>query len=214
VARRLADTHGIPQGKITALFHPDLDYRSVGAPQMNEHDPLRVVFIGRLLPYKGLAVLVDAVEHLRRQGIIVRLGVYGRGTIERALTHRLAALGAQVVTRWLSHDEMASILSRYDLVAATHTEASQSGVIAAAFGAGVPVIATPVGGLVEQVTPGVTGIVADRVTAGAVAEAIRQVAEDRPLLLRLRKHVVSTRSRRSMDRFFEQICAIARAGRP
>ena len=101
------------------------------------------------------------------------------------------------------------MLSRYDLVVAAHTEASQSGVIAAAFGAGLPVVTTPVGGLVEQVTHGVTGMIAASASARAIADAVRTIAQDMSLLGRLRHGVHATHPERSTARFFDELCDIA-----
>jgi glycosyltransferase involved in cell wall biosynthesis len=58
-----------------------------------------------------------------------------------------------------------------------YLEASQSGVIAAAYGAHLPVVATPVGGLTEQVADGRTGLLAKGATAKDIADAIRKLIE-------------------------------------
>jgi glycosyltransferase involved in cell wall biosynthesis len=209
VARQLTARLGIPTEKISTLFHPDIRYGAASARTDNAAGPLRILFIGRLLPYKGLALLMEAVESLRRDGVPLTLGVFGRGPIEISLRERLSRLDAEVVNRWLDHDEFGAIFSRHDLVVAAHTEGSQSGIVAAALGAGVPVVVTPVGGLVEQVVPGVTGIVAESVSSRAVAEAIRKIAADRMLLARLRDDIAATRGERSPERFFDAICRIA-----
>lgn len=209
VAQRLIGTHGIPKQKISVLFHPDLDYRLSGPPRVRDHSRLRILFMGRLLPYKGLNLLVNAVDSLRRQGLALELGVYGRGDIDLSTSQKLSRIGATVVNDWISHKDLAQVLAAHDVVVAPHTEASQSGVISAALGAGVPVIATPVGGLIEQVTCGVTGMIAGGVTSDALAGPIRMLAEDRGMLLRLREGIKTTRENRSIGRFFDELCRIA-----
>lgn len=209
VANGLVRDHGFPESRISVLFHPDLDYRASRRVAPDPARPLRVLFAGRILAYKGVDLLVAAAELLRRRGIRVDLGIYGRGEIPASLRRRLSALDAQLVNRWLSHEELAQTLCDHDIVVAPHLEASQSGVIAAAFGAGVPVIATPVGGLVEQVVDGVTGLICGAATPDAIADSIGRLAEDRALLTRLTAAVAATRSQRSMRRFFDEICRIA-----
>jgi len=140
--------------------------------------------------------------------VALQLGVFGHGNIKPTIRRKLSAIGAEVENRWLCHDEFRSIFSRFDLVVAAHTEASQSGVIAAALGAGLPVVATPVGGLVEQVTHGVTGVIAESTTARGLANAIRKIAENRVFLAQLRRGVAATREERSTERFFDKICNI------
>jgi glycosyltransferase involved in cell wall biosynthesis len=209
VAERLVAVRGFREDRISVLLHPDLDYRIGRDVRDNDGGSLRVLFAGRILAYKGLDLLVEAVELLRGQGLPVELGVYGRGEIDASLRRRLRALGASVVNRWLSHDELAEAFSKHDVVAAPHVEASQSGVVAAAFGAGLPVVATPVGGLVEQVTSGVNGLIAHAATPHALACALRQLAENPAELAHLRQAIAVTREQRSMRRFFDEICRIA-----
>lgn len=208
VARRLVDK-GVPREKISVLFHPDLDYGCDPVRRHNYDGPLRVLFLGRILAYKGLDLFVDATEALVRSDFPLKAGVFGHGTIARETLNRLSAIGAEVENRWLHHDEFKSILSRYDVVVASHKEASQSGVIATAFGAGLPVIALPTGGLVEQIRPGVNGVVAEATTADALGVAIRRMAEHRAFLAHLQHGIAATREERSMKRFFDEVCAVA-----
>jgi glycosyltransferase involved in cell wall biosynthesis len=93
-----------------------------------------------------------------------------------------------------------------------HTEASQSGIAAIAHGLGVPVIATPVGGLPEQVRDGITGLVATRADAQNLAAAIRALARDPELYRRIVAGIAETRQERSMQRFLSGLvdCACGR----
>lgn len=209
VAQRLIRARGIPRDKITVLFHPDLEYACDRAPQP-EGAPLRVLFFGRMLPYKGFDVFFNAVELLTRLGVPLGIGVFGLGDIE-AFRPRLEMLGAEVHNRWIEENEIGGIFARHDLAVVTHTETSQSGVVAAAYGAGLPVVVTPAGGLVEQVVPGVTGLIAAATMPAAVAAAIRSLADDRGLLATLRKGVAANRDARSMERFFSAVTNIALA---
>ena len=59
-----------------------------------------------------------------------------------------------------------------------YREASQSGVMALAEAAGVPVVGTPTGALVEQIVPGVNGLIADAVDGKALAYAIGRFLDD------------------------------------
>ena len=91
----------------------------------------------------------------------------------------------------------------------SHVQASQSGVIAAAHGTGLPVIATPVGGLREQILPEITGLLTPAVTGAALATAIKRVADDRSLLERMSRNILASRADRSMDRFLNALTEIA-----
>ena len=79
----------------TLLFSPD-PFTTGGKV---EEATFRMASIDAGIKYKGLSLLLDAIELLRAEGIHVHLGVAGAGDIadERG---RLDALGAEVVNRW------------------------------------------------------------------------------------------------------------------
>jgi len=186
-----------PPDRVTALFHPD-----TGALQepLRAGGPLRVLFFGRLLPYKGLDLCVEAIARARASGAAIELCVAGQGDIG-SLRSALERIGATVCNYWLDDEQIGRMLADCHVVAATHREASQSGVIAAALGAGRPVIATPVGSLPEQVVHGKTGLVAAEVSAEAIADVLLRLADDRSLLERLASNVVAEAPARSMQAF-------------
>jgi glycosyltransferase involved in cell wall biosynthesis len=203
VAGRLAVLGQVPSHKLFTLFHPDLGYGPVTARQPPEPGaPLRLLFMGRIMPYKGLALFLDAVDILRADGVAVEVGVFGEGALG-ASAKRLSAMRAEVVNRWLSNAEIAAVLPRYHAMVLAHTEASQSGIAATALGAGLPVIATPVGGLIEQIQDGQTGCLATRATASALAEAAKRLLLDPVLYRAICNNIVRTRDERSMARFVE-----------
>lgn len=194
----------VPPSRIVRLFHPDLDFggwRARTAPQPGE--PLRLTFLGRIMAYKGLPLFLDMVEELRSQGIAVEAGVFGKGKLG-ANAERLSAMGVEVVNRWHNDDEIAEILRRSHAIVLSHIEASQSGVAAAAFGAGLPVIATPVGGIVEQVKDEVTGVLAIHADGVALADAAKRLLCCPALYNRVCDNIASQKGNRSMILFVEQ----------
>ena len=197
---------GVPQSKVFTLFHPDLRYGKVEHARI-PNAPLRLLFLGRIMPYKGLPLFLDAVELLRQQGIPVAIGVFGEGSLGSS-AQRLARLGAEVVNRWLADDEIAKVLSRFDALVCSHIEASQSGVVATAHGAGLPVVATPVGGLIEQIHDGITGVIAVRPDGPALAEAIKRLLNIR-FYQTICDGIQETVADRSMSRFLEEIVSKA-----
>ena len=181
VARQLIEQGTVPPERIKTLFMPDVLFpvtgHTDGRRQREKGQPLRVLFFGRMLQYKGLHLFAEAMEILAREKVPIKISVCGEGDLGR-MSVRLANLGAAVKNRWLSDAELGQLLASHDLVALTHTEASQSGAIAAALGAGVPVVTTPVGGLADQVRSRGAGLVAERVDARAIADCVRVLASD------------------------------------
>jgi glycosyltransferase involved in cell wall biosynthesis len=138
--------------------------------------PFELLFLGRLLPYKGLHLLTEAFRRVRATGVDARLRVLGQGD-PSLLGDTRDLEGFTVENRWASDEEMQKAARRADVVILPYTEASQSGVVAIAMGAATPVVATRVGGLAEQVIGGETGLLCET-NADSLAQSILRLAHD------------------------------------
>lgn len=140
---------GLEHRPLLRARHPPFVFGPAPPPPRAHGGPFRLLSFGRLLPYKGLDLLADALERLGPDaGIETR--VVGQGP-DSATLIRLARLpGVTVENRWVPEDEIGGLLAWSDAIVLSHREASQSGVAAAAIAAGRWVVATRVGGLSEQ----------------------------------------------------------------
>lgn len=203
VAETLLRQGTVSGDKLTVLFHPDFAYAMAATAQTrSDREPFKILFLGRIMPYKGLGLFVGAIEQLKERGYRVEPHVYGEGSLG-PYCERLVQLGAHVVNRWLAPDEIAAALRETHAVMLSHIEASQSGVAAAAFGAGIPVVATPVGGLQEQIVDGRTGILAKHVDANSLADAAARLIDDPGLHESIVAQLQVRRDSRSMVRFLD-----------
>ncbi len=152
-----------------------LDYGGAGPPPMTHGGKLRLLSFGRLLPYKGLDLLAAAVPLVGD----VELRVVGTGPE----TPDLAALrhlpGVIVENRWVPEGEVSALLGWADALVLSHREASQSGVAAAALAAGRWIVATRVGGIVEQLAHSPLARMCDPNPA-SLATAITSLIADPP----------------------------------
>jgi glycosyltransferase involved in cell wall biosynthesis len=197
VADRLIARGDASESRIARLFHPIFRF---GAKPTERTLPFRLLFFGRILPYKGVAMLLDAFARLRTAGVAVSLSVVGRGQID-AIPELTMQPGLTIRNGWVAPDAIGGILAGADAVALPYLEASQSGVVAAAYGAGLPVVATPVGGLAEQVVDGTTGVLARSTSAADFADAIRRLIETPGLYENCRSGVAAHAEKQSPERF-------------
>ena len=80
VADRLVTLGAVPAERIRVLFHPDLTYGSaVTGRERDCNASLKLLFFGRILKYKGLGLLIEAIEMLRAEGVPRSLGCRRRG---------------------------------------------------------------------------------------------------------------------------------------
>lgn len=164
---------GLPMARMTLGAH--LDLPPPPAPPRAPGGPVRLLMFGRLRAYKGLDLLRDAFRLLPPGAFTLR--VVGDGPAE-ALAPGLAALpGVTIEPRWVPEAEIPGLIAQADALVLPYREASQSGVIPIAQAMGVPVVAMPAGGLVEQIDHGVDGLLAAAITPPALAAALLELAD-------------------------------------
>lgn len=155
----------IPRGVDPAVFDPTAVSGERVARLRAEWllpDGVRTVVLpGRLTPWKGHAVLVDAVARLSRHDVVcVLLGSHqGRHGYARALEQQAARLGLGDRLRLVGHtDDMPAALLLADVVVHASTKPEAFGrVVIEAQAMGRPIIAADLGGPVETVRHGETG---------------------------------------------------------
>lgn len=157
------------------LSHPPLDF-GAPPPRVRPRSSLRLLSFGRLLPYKGLDLLADALALLGPQpGLEVR--IVGHGPESNVLDRLRAMPGVTVENRWVPEDEIGALLGWSDAVVLPYREASQSGVAAAALAAGRRVLGTQVGGLAEQLAGNDLALQCEADAAG-VAAGLRRLLDE------------------------------------
>jgi glycosyltransferase involved in cell wall biosynthesis len=196
-----------PCGVDSSLFRPD-------GPAEDRGSRFRVAAVGRLVPRKGVDIAIEALARIRDAGRddIEFLIVGGSGEADdpgsdpeaRRLMECARAWGVQdqVVLRGrVPQSELPKILRSVDAVVCSPWYEPFGIVPLEAMACGVPVIAASVGGLIDSVVDGVTGIHVPPRDPEAVAEAILQLVDHPQRAASLgRAGRQRTRSRYSWDR--------------
>ncbi|AXV06404.1 glycosyl transferase [Euzebya pacifica] len=140
--------------------------RSLGVP---DGRPV-VAFVGRLTRIKRPDRAVDAMRAVREAGIDAHLVVAGDGDLRHTTERRAAVLGDAVTfLGWTS--DIGRVLSAADVIVLTSDNEGMPVTLVEAAHAGVPAVATDVGGVAEVVADGATGLVVAP-TAAAVGEGL------------------------------------------
>jgi glycosyltransferase involved in cell wall biosynthesis len=178
-----------------ANSYPDLASRTVSAPHgvlmvpnsgFGKPDPASILFFGRMEKYKGLDVVYEAVKILIGRGVRHRITIAGRGSAMDELRDALAALPTvTVIARFVDPRETSRLFQSAAVVVLPYKDATQSGVLGAAFGNHRPVVASRVGGLPDAVTDGINGLLIEPGDPQALADALQRVVQDDALRERL-----------------------------
>ena len=186
VRERLIARYRYPRQRTWIVPHGPLAFPGQ-RPRRDQPDRVRrLLFFGRILPYKGLSLLLEAFVRIADQHDL-DLAVVGSGSLDARAARLATHPRVRLDNRWIPESEVAAVFAPADLVVVPCLEASQSGVVAAAYGMGIPVVVTPVGGLREQVVVGETGLVAAAITSQALADAILTLCADSALYARCRE---------------------------
>lgn len=167
------------RGRVVRLFHPVYDQYTSGAPTREEarkrlgipNGSTALLFFGLVRRYKGLDLMVRAMEHLSGDHILIAAGEnYGS---EDELSAIAAPLGGRFLryNRFIPDADVGLFFMASDIVVLPYRTATQSGVAQIALAFGKPMVVSSAGSLGETVSPGVTGEIAEPDPA-ALAEAV------------------------------------------
>ena len=149
-------------------------------------DERTILFFGNIGPYKGVDYLVAAFEKIAVRNEKYRLIIAGkpRGGCERYLeeiqeTINRAANLARVIQKigYVPDEETELYFKAADVLVLPYTEVSQSGVLFLGYSFGLPVVASDVGSLREEIVEGSTGFLCKPCDPDDLAEAIEKYFE-------------------------------------
>ena len=120
--------------------------RNLGVPA----DARLLLYVGRLVPEKGLRELVESMAILRQSGRPAMLSVVGDGPMRAELEEAArAAPGDMVLTGALDPPSVADWMAAADAVVLPSYSEGYPNVLVEALACGRPIVATPVGGIME-----------------------------------------------------------------
>jgi len=138
-------------------------------------DTFLVGAVGRLEPIKGFAYFVDAARRVADRVPHARFVLAGQGMLEKDLRAQSASLGERF--RLLGpRDDVPDIMAALDVFVLTSLNEGMGRVLLEAGAAGVPSVASRVGGVPDIVRDGCTGLLVPARDPKAIAEAICALA--------------------------------------
>ncbi len=149
-----------------------------------------ILSVSRLSQKNGILDLIKAFLLLREDGINAILLLVGTGEEEqsiRAFVHKLQLEKEVIFAGNIPHNELFRYYRMSDVfVRPSHSEGLGNAFLEA-MGAGIPVIATPVGGIKDFIEDGKTGIFVTPGNAKSIADGILRVLSDEMLASELRE---------------------------
>lgn len=175
---------GAPSSKIVRLY-TGIDVE-VFTPPSDGSRPLRILFVGRLIAFKGVQYLVDAYERLVADRPSLELLIVGDGPMRAELEARTRPLpncrwvGWQTPEQVRDHMRTARVFCGPSVVFEGRTEALGH-VYLEAQASETPCVAFRVGGVPEAIEDGMTGLLAPLGDVEGLTECLARLVDDEAL---------------------------------
>lgn len=215
----LRDVEVWGRGVDIALFHPEK--RSLALRQLHSlGHAFTFLYVGRLAAEKGVELLLDAFGALERElpPGAVRLVVAGAGPSENALRAR-APESVIFLGNLDRNKELPALYASADAFIFASTTETLGLVVLEAMASGTPVIAAPAGGVADHLRHEQNGLAYPAMDREQCTAAMRRLATDRALGLRLREGARSTalalsweRELDLLDRSYRELLSAPSAG--
>lgn len=205
VSRYLQDVlarAGVPEDKITLVpntvhdrFFATARRRAEPRPGLKREGPLRLLNIGRLVPWKGQEVLIEALAKLADEAGVEAQATFVYGAVDddlARLQRRAKQLGVRDRVRFLDYvdfEEQPDFFDDFDIYVSTSTYSEDASARSETFGvalleaiaSGLPVVATDAGAQPEVVgDPGAFARIAPHGSAEGLAAAVLDLIERLP----------------------------------
>lgn len=202
----------IPNGVDIGIFRPK-------SPNADRVESLRrelglsgkrvIVSVSRLVRKNGIDTLLDALPAIREHHPDVVLVLVGDGSDRRGLEARADELGIRNAVRFagsVEHERTVDYLQLADLFARPSRSEGLGSAFLEAMACGIPVLATPVGGIPDFLRHEENGLLVEAESERAVARATDRLLSDGTLAKRLSEEGLRlVRSRYRWDTLAEQI---------
>lgn len=205
----------IPESKPVRLYHPvyEQNLPTTSRSSLREQfgvkpDETALLFFGLIRPYKGLDVLLRALRGIDLKKEKVRLFIAGEFYTKRSdydeLIHAIGVESITLIDRFVSDDEAAELMTLCDAMVLPYRAASQSGILSNAINFGLPVIASNLSGLSDQVVHGKTGLLVEAGDEDALRNAVMAI-KDSKLLQNMRMNTLEMKKQYSWTHFAQRL---------
>jgi len=213
---------GVPPEKVGVIYNGTDIHQ--GSPSINsgtnilfperseaESKGYTIISAGRLVPWKGFEVLIEAVAELRQEIPEIKLVIIGSGPDEqklKVLSSKLEVNGNIIFKGSLSKEDLASQIKSADIFILNTAYEGFSHQIIEAMAMGVPVVTTNVGGNPEIIKDGENGLLVGYNDREAIKAAILKLYKDRELGARLGRNGAESAEQYSVEAMLDNLTKV------
>ncbi len=161
-----------------------------------------ILFFGRLSPYKGIDLLLNAIpivleKYPNQQFVIAGSTSYDFNFDETQISK--IKNNITIINKYLSLEEVAALIDKSAFVVCPYRDATQSGVLSTTFAFGKTAITSNVGSFSEYITDGINGLISEPEASDLAKKIITAIEHD--YYKKLESNVISNYTIEKLDEF-------------
>jgi len=171
--------NGVDVKKFTNYESRIMNYEGLRNKLGYEKEDVILITTSRLVPKNGIGDIIEALTYLPDT---VKFLILGTGPIERELKFKVLKLGLENRVSFLgfvSHEEMPRYLHSAEIFVRPSLSEGFGNSFIEAMAAGIPVIAAPVGGIVDFLKDGETGLFCEPKNPKSIAQKVEKLIRDK-----------------------------------
>lgn len=153
--------------------------------EIKKNDILKIFNFGRIVPSKGIHLLIDAVKELQIK-YPIHLTIAGEGQPYFDISE---IKSCEFINRFISNEEIVRWIKECDVVVLPYTSASQSGIPMTVFAFNKPIIASNIDGFKEVIDNFETGILVNDLDKESLAKSIEIFLLDSGLKNKMKENI-------------------------
>jgi len=164
----------------------DFDYSET---RENDTKKFRILFFGRISPYKGIDLLLKAFTIIEKKNENIELVCAGSGQYWFDISRYLKNPRIIFLNHYITNIKLVELIKSSNIIVCPYIDGTQSGVIMSSFALNKPVLATNVGGFSEMIDDGITGFLIPPNNLEAIIEKLIEIIKYPNLLLNMNHNI-------------------------
>lgn len=161
-----------------------------------------ILFFGRLSPYKGVDILLEAIPMVLEKYPNQHFVIAGSTSYDFQFNETMISKhknNITIINKYLALDEVAALIDKSAFVVCPYRDATQSGVLSTTFAFGKTAIVSNVGSFREYITDGVNGLVSEPEAIDLANKIMMAIEND--FYKKLESNVISNASQEKLNEF-------------
>ncbi len=195
--RKVMINNGVDENKIVCIYQGLIEQSKSNRPsiKLDLSAKLNLIFLGRISPFKGLHLLLEAVSSFSPEEISVH--IFGQTTDKEYESQLKTKYAGYTNMQWkglLNPKYVIETMGQFDILALCSTFSEMSPlVIQEAYEAGIPVVASKVYGNMEQITHNHNGLLFEFNNVDSLRSQLSRLINENTLLKTLKNNIAKPR---------------------